>query len=89
MLNTHIVLGEIGNVACYSLKPVQAVFSCGKLYDTTANSIHSYDLESVFPEEKLKSRIRLIDLKCLGKPLVSISIRRNNLQRLFLEYIFY
>lgn len=53
---THIVLGETGNVARYCLKPVQAVFSCGKLYDSTANSIHSYDLESIFPERIEKEK---------------------------------
>ncbi len=50
LFQTHIVLGETGNVARYCLKPVQAVFSCGKLYDSAANSVHSYDLESIFPE---------------------------------------
>lgn len=48
-LATHIVLGEIRNVACYRLKPVQAVLSGWKLHDSAANAVHSYDLEGIFP----------------------------------------
>lgn len=47
---THVVLGEAGNVAGYGLEPVQTVLSCRKLDDATAHSVHSYDLERVFPE---------------------------------------
>lgn len=45
---TYIVLGETGNVARYCMKPVQAVFSGGELQNSTAHTIHSYDLESIF-----------------------------------------
>ena len=49
LFHTHIVLGETGNVARYCLKPVQAVFSRGELYDSAADAVHGYDLESIFP----------------------------------------
>lgn len=54
MSRTHVVLGEAGNVAGYGLEPVQTVLSCGKLDHSTANSIHGYDLECIFPERRDK-----------------------------------
>lgn len=47
---THVVLGEAGNVAGDGLEPVQTVLSCRKLDDSTADAVHSDDLERVFPE---------------------------------------
>lgn len=47
---THVVLGEAGNVAGDGLEPVQTVLSCRKLDDSAAHSVHSDDLERVFPE---------------------------------------
>lgn len=49
LFHTHIVLGETGNVARYRLKPIQAVFRCGELQDSAANSVYGDDLESIFP----------------------------------------
>lgn len=59
LFHTHIVLGETGNVARYCLKPVQAVFSRGELYDSAADPVHGYDLESIFPERIKREERRL------------------------------
>lgn len=50
------MLGETGNVPGDRLKPVQAVFSGGKLDDSAADSVHGDDLERVFPKSVAERR---------------------------------
>lgn len=48
-ISTYIVLCEVWNVSCYCLEPIHAVFSREALNNSTADSIHSNNLESVWP----------------------------------------